>query len=446
MRNPTTVLLASCALAALVFARANAGDGDAPPPAKPEPKPAAPADPADPRAEHPNFPERYGDAPEELLPYRSTCPNQRYFREKMRFTGPGRDEPEPTGLKTIRLGLLAPVSGSPEVFIGHAMQEGTTLAVEEANKAGGHKGVPFEIVTRNERAVWGEASNEIVAFAYEDGCWAMIGGCDGVNAHVALRVALKIEMPMVSTSDPDPTLTETNIPWLIRVNPDDRQECYRLATHVFEERKIERVAVLRANYRYARAGIGEFVDSARRLGHPVVADLRWAYGATQLEGPFAKIRQTQAQAVVMWGHPAEMGAVVKAMREAGIDIPVFCSSRMVDASFLAAAGPAAEGCTAPFPYDPNRDDPAWKSFRERFGKRFGHEPSQYAAYAYDGTRILLDAIAAKGLNRPLIRDHMVDRDWYDGVTGRMRFDPTANNISRCILARVKDGRFVYADR
>ena len=420
---------------AVLSARAAAGEGDDPAPA-----------PVDPRVEHPNFPERYGDVPEVLAPYRTTEPNHLYFREKLRFTGPGRDEPEPTELRSVRLGLLAPVADSPEVFIGRAMQEGATLAVEEANAAGGWKGVPFELVTRNERIVWGEASNEIVGFAYEDGCFAMIGGCDGTNAHVALRVALKIEMPLVNTSDPDPTLTETGIPWLLRVNPDDRQECYRLALHVFQELGLERVAVLRANHRYARAGIAEFVDSARRLGRPVVADLRWAAGGADLAGPFAKIREARAQAVVMWGQPEETGRVVRALRDAGIAVPVFCSSRIVDAAFLREAGAAAEGCTAPFPYDPGRADPIWKAFRARFGKRFGHEPSQYAAYTYDGTRILLEGIRAKGLNRARVRDHMIDLDWYDGVTGRMRFDPAANNIAKCILARVTEGTFVFSEK
>ena len=41
---------------------------------------------------------------------------------------------------------------------------------------------------------------------------AFIGTIDGDATHVALRVALKIETFMVNCSDPDPSLTETQIP------------------------------------------------------------------------------------------------------------------------------------------------------------------------------------------------------------------------------------------
>ena len=114
-------------------------------------------------------------------------------------------------------------------------RKGVMLAFEEANAARQPGELPFEIVERIDTPQWGSAANLAVEFA-DNEVLAFLGTIDGDATHVALRVALKIETFMVNTSDPDPTLTETQIPWLLRVFPDDRQQGYRLAQLVVKER------------------------------------------------------------------------------------------------------------------------------------------------------------------------------------------------------------------
>ena len=63
-----------------------------------------------------------------------------------------------------------------------------------------------------------------------------------------------------------------------------------------------------------------------------------------------------------------------------------------------------------------------------------------AAYAYDGTNLLIEAIRSAGLNRVLIRDRLFERDRVEGVTGEIVFDPTFNNITPVRIAVVRDGR------
>ena len=82
---------------------------------------------------------------------------------------------------------------------------------------------PLKSSRRLDSPQWGSAANIAVEFA-DSKVLAFLGTIDGDATHVALRVALKIETFMVNCSDPDPTLTETQIPWLLRVFPDNRQE------------------------------------------------------------------------------------------------------------------------------------------------------------------------------------------------------------------------------
>jgi ABC-type branched-subunit amino acid transport system substrate-binding protein len=429
--------MAAALAAAALAAAPEAGGGEERKPPAPGPA-SAPEDPTAPG------PSTYGGVPAEVSPWRRWgTPYERYFVREVEFRGGGREDPEPTGLASIRVGLLAPLRDHPDAPLGIAMRDGVALAVEEANAAGGFRGTPFELVARNDLPLWGASSNSIVDLAYGENVWAILGSVEGNSTHILLRAALKIEIPVVNTADTDPTLMETNIPWILRVIPDDRQECYRLFRHCWYERGFRRMAVLRGNERYGRIAVPEFADSYRRMGAPVVADLRYCRGGVLPVGTAEKLRDARADAVLLWGNAEDLGRVLRALREAGLDLPVVGCDRMLGEAFPREAGPAAEGATAACFYDPEREDADWQAFRARFRARYGKGPDAYAAYGYDGAALLLDCIRKGGLNRVRIRDAMfAPREW-KGVTGPMRFDPAKSNLVPAALARFRGGRWVH---
>ncbi len=386
---------------------------------------------------------RYGDTPEKMVPFGGVGePYFRLYTDPPDFRGPGRDAPPPEDVDEVRLGILAPMEG-PDVAAGKRMLQGVTLAIEEANAAGGFRsGVPYRGIVRDEAQAWGAAANAAVDLCFEDGVWAIIGGFSDEASHVLTRVLLKIEMPCMNTGGSDPTLTEHAIPWLVRMRPDDRQNGYRLARRVFEEDGHRRVVVFRTNDRYSRMGVKEFVDAARRLGHPILLALRYGPHESDWTARMERIRKVRPDAIVVWGSAAPTGRAVKALRDAGLDQPVYGPDRLMDPEFLAAAGKAAEGTRFTHPFGPTRDAKRWEAFRTRYVARFRDEPDAVAAWAYDGTRYLLDAIETAGLNRPLIRDALFARDRYAGVAGEVRFDSTHNNVAPMYVGRVRGGAFL----
>lgn len=385
----------------------------------------------------------YGNTPVELLPYRQfQKPYKFFFAEPQRFLGPGREKTPPPGLKEVKIGFLGPLKGSPDSTLGRHMLHGATLALEEANAEGGYYGIPFVLVTHNDRGIWGASSNEIVKL-YEEKVWAILGSIDGASSHIALRVALKLDMPLINTGTTDPTLTETAIPWLVRCMSDDRQNGYALALYIFKRKGYTRVAVLRDNNRYGRTGIIEFRDAARRLGYPLLFELRYATGDTNFNVQLERIRRAKAQAVVIWGHAREAGLIVRQMRAWGMQQAVFGADRLVSEEFLRVAGQEAEGVVATSPFNPTRDDPRLQAFQHRYHQRFGEEPEAFAAHAYDGMTILIQAIRTAGLNRARIRDALTALKSFQGVTGEIPFDATHNDVGTIWLAEVSDGKFHF---
>ncbi len=389
----------------------------------------------------------YANTPDAIVPYgHFRKAYKMFFDEPQAFLGPGRDKKEPEGLETVRIGFLGPLEGSYEEALGLQMLQGSILAIEEANAKGGYNGVPFELMKHNDVGLWGAAANTVVKLD-EEGVWAFLGSIDGVVTHVALRVALKLEIPMVNTGDPDPTLTETRIPWIIRNIGDDRQSSYALANEIYLKKGYTQVAVLRTNVRYGRVGIKEFSDASKRLGHPLLFELQFAEGDTSFESQLKRISDTPAEAIVIWGNARETAAIVKEMRALGMDQAIYGSDRLVSKEFLSLMGDQANGIVSTYPYNPTLDDPYLQKFNKNYYKRFGMEPDVFSAHAYDGMNMIIEAIHIAGLNRVKIRDVLTDLETfqgYQGVTGKLFLDASWNDIGDIWMAELKNGEFEFS--
>ena len=418
-------------LAALAAGLLNAGEPVCPcgshPPGVPPKRTAAP----------------YAGTPEDMRPFSHfTKPYHEHYTDLVEYNGAARDVPEPQ-VTEVRIGFLGPVENHPDEALGKMMLKGAQMALDEANTRGGYCGKPFRLMVHNDQAIWGASSNEIVKMCYDDRVWAILGSISGDSTHIALRVALKSEVPIVNSAATDPTIPETIIPWYLTVLQDDRVQCYTLARRIYTERGLKRIALLRVNDRYGRFGVIKFRDASRRLGHPVVIEQKYMPGDTDFRRQIEVIRDSRVDGVVLWADAAPAGMILKQMRAMGMAQPVFGSFRVMGGGLLRNAGSAAEGLEVVFPYDPTRDDPLWRGFTERFARRFQAPPDAFASLAYDAMGVLLQSVCRAGLNRGRIRDALTGTEHYKGVTGEMTFDPNCKNVVPMYLATVKGGRVSY---
>ena len=401
----------------------------------------------------------YGNTPEDVEPYGGVKPYKRHFLTQMEYNGPGRAIPEPgPDLKSVKLGFIGPIMStvsvatggkSHEEALGINMLRGARLAIEEANERGGYlkRKIPFEMVTRNDNGLWGASGNEIIRMSYVDPVWAMLGTIDGANSHIAIRVALKTEVVMMNSGDTDPTFIETNIPWVMRCIGDDRQMGYLLIDYIIRKMDHKRIGIIRSSNRYGRFGVREILDSARRLKRPVPIEMAYRVGTTDFTMQLERLKEARLDAVVHWGDAAEGALILNQMRSMGMTQPFYACDRTVSEEFTKAAGANAEGVLAGFPWNPDRRDPEFLAFRERFERRFGEEPETYASHGYDGMNMLIWATQIAGLNRAKIRDLLAYRTKpFPGVTGDIPFSGAMDDIGEVFLARFEGGRWKYYSR
>jgi ABC-type branched-subunit amino acid transport system substrate-binding protein len=172
-------------------------------------------------------------------------------------------------------------------------------------------------------------------------------------------------------------------------------------------------------------------------------ELQYEEGDTDFSQQLHRIQSLQADGIITYGNMKESALLLKQMRDLGMRQWFLGSDRMVTPEFLDIIGDNHGKVAAGYPYDPDRDEPLYLKFIANFHKRFGEDPETYAAHAFDGMNMIVEAIEKAGLNRALIRDELVAMSNYHGVTGRKDFDAVFSNRSPATLALLKKGKFEF---
>jgi len=402
--------------------------------------------------------ENYASTSDEFEPFRHVKPYKEHFLEQLEYTGAGRAYPEPEDVKTVKIGFIGPIESTVSVAtggksheepLGKKMLKGCQLAIEHANAKGGYlkRGIPFELVIKNDNGLWGASGNEIVDLVYKDKTWAILGTIDGANSHIAIRVALKAEIVMMNSADTDPTFIETNIPWVLRCIGDDRQQGYLLVDYMYKKLGFKKVGIIRSSNRYGRFGVREVLDGSRRLARPVPIEMAYALGLEDFSLQLERLKAENVDAIVHWGNADDGARILNQAREMGMKQPFFACDRCLTDEFVEIAGKNAEGVVCAYPWDPTDKNDKLKEFRKTFEDKFNEEIETFAAHAYDGMNLLIWAVQNGGLNRAKVRDMLAYRKQpWPGVTGDIVFSAALDDIGKVYLARYENDEWVFYSR
>jgi len=313
------------------------------------------------------------------------------------------------------------------------------LAIEEANEGGGFRGKPFRLVCRWADDPWGAGSREMTRLVYEDKAWAVIGSIDGASTHVAEQVATRARITLLSPLSGDPSLTHAAVPWMFRLPPDDASVAETLAAVAVHKMGFRRIVVLSSADHDGRTGRFEILPALARLRVAPLLHLNFDPSQTDFSQQTGLISSTSADAIFLWGLPDASLRLLLALRERGIELPIFGPAVFSLPSFVERAGRAAEGlttCRLTWEHDAARCE----DFVKKFIRRFGEKPADDAALTYDAAVIITRAIRKAGLNRARIRDAIAEMSGFVGLAGKVTWDNGGGNLLTPQPVRVHAGR------
>ncbi len=354
------------------------------------------------------------------------------------YSGPGREPERDLALAEVRIGLFIPTEGAREQE-GQSILRGAQQAVREANERGGYRGKPFALVVRSDSQPWGRATNDLVNMIYEDGVVAIVTSSDRGTSHLAEQVATKAQVPVLTFSN-DPSLTQTNIPWIYLFSADELARVKILAQYLFERRKLRNVFVLAVSHAGSPV-VGGAMGALKRLASVAGANLFLLPATSGAAGELADIvgavSRARPEAIVIWGSAAPAATMLRCLREARVSAELILVPEGDPTILLEDKEGFAEGVTM---LGRGKTVPHSDNVPQGSSRNFDATADTGARTAYDAVRVLLASIEKAGPNRARVRDELASIH-FKGLTGDISFDSLGNRLDTSYLGVVSSGQF-----
>ncbi|MBU8543791.1 MULTISPECIES: ABC transporter substrate-binding protein [Roseomonadaceae] len=342
---------------------------------------------------------------------------------------------------TVKFGFFGPFTGNFAAN-GQRFREAGELFLEQTNAAGGLAGRRLVVDFQDDRGDPLQSTNIAQRFVADAEVVAAIGSFTSTSSMAAGQIFAQARMPQVSPTSSHPDYTKIS-PYQFRMpNTQD------IVAELNAELMVNRLGTKRIALPYFQDDWGIFVAQATKAeiekrGGEVILSEAMTQQARDFRAMITKIRAARADGIFIASHYAPSAIFMQQLRQAGITVPVGGADPLYNPEFLRLAGAAAEGviCTTYFfPSDPSK-----AAFTEGYKAKYGREPDQWAAFAYDAIAIAAEGAkalitAGRPVTREALRDAIDALPPYDGASGVTEFVNGSPRKPMTLLV-IRNGRY-----
>ncbi len=312
----------------------------------------------------------------------------------------------PALAEPVKLGALMPLTGALQAY-GEAVQNGTRLAVDEINAAGGVLGEPVELSVVDTQTTPQAGVDAAQKLVNVEGVHGVVGALSsGVSIPVALTVSKAAGVPQVSPASTSPEITTLDDDdFLFRTVPSDAFQGVAMA-EVAREKGYDSASVIYVNNDYGEGLAKSFKDAFEAAGGSVPEMVAYEEKQSSYRGELRKAGK--ADALIMVAYPGDGIPILRQSLEGGFFTQFVFSDGMKAPEIIDAVGAQyLEGMAGTAPQSPE-DYPAAETFKKAYEAKFGElPPKPYIDAAYDAAYILaLAAEKAGSADGASIRDAM----------------------------------------
>jgi len=296
------------------------------------------------------------------------------------------------GDNEIIVGEFASLTGKEATF-GQSSHEGTVLAVEEINSAGGVVGKKMKLITEDNQSKPGESANAVNKLIAKDGAVAILGEVASSRSLEAAPICQKEGVPQISPSSTNPKVTETG-DYIFRVCFIDPFQGTVMANFARKTLKAQKVAIFTDVKSDYSKGLAKFFKEAfTASGGQIVSELDFNGGDKDFKGQLTSIKGANPDGVFVPGYYTDAALICIQAKEIGLNVPLFGGDGWESEKLTEIGKQAVEGTYFSTHYSPDAGGPKGKAFVDAYKKRYnGKLPDAMAALGYDSAMILADAI------------------------------------------------------
>jgi branched-chain amino acid transport system substrate-binding protein len=328
----------------------------------------------------------------------------------------------------------------PEEAEAASLRAGVLLAVEQANLAPTSS---VTLVIRGRIGQWGADAVEAARMVLDDGARGLIAPPNGAATHLALQVAGRTAVPVISLCA-DSSVSRTGVPWVVRIAPTTIEEArFVVADQMADQSEPPQWVALVPDGRAGREVSLDLNRAASAAQRKLKRVCEVSSTLTNLDSVIAQVLKDQPKGVLVWLDPVPAGRLAKSLREAGFAGKLAGPSRCNSPAFLASAARVSDGFLVPAMVLDKPGEARLLSFQAAFRQRYGIEADLTAAEGYDAARLLVH-ILEKHNPQSVPRAFPLDFS-LPGASGDLSFDAQGNRKIALRLLIARRGSFVAVE-
>ncbi|HEY4414189.1 MAG TPA: ABC transporter substrate-binding protein [Verrucomicrobiae bacterium] len=346
---------------------------------------------------------------------------------------------------TIKVGEFASLTGSEATF-GQQSHNGTQLAVDEINAAGGVLGKKIDLITEDDQSQAGQPATVVRKLISSDGVVAILGEVASSRSLEAAPICQQNKIPMISPASTNPKVTEVG-DYIFRVCFIDPYQGTVMANFAQKKLNLHNVAVLKDVKSDYSLGLAKFfIDSFTKMGGKIIAEQSYSSGDKDFNAQLTAIKALNPDGIFVPGYYTEAGSIASQARALGISVPLFGGDGWESSSLVPIGGAALEGDFFSTHYSPEENSPVVQDFVKKFKAKYDEMPDCMGALGYDSAMILADAIKRAGSTDPAkVRDAIAATKNFPGVTGQITIDADRNASKSAVILTITNGVFKYVE-
>ena len=341
-----------------------------------------------------------------------------------------------------KIGFTAALTGGAAAY-GKSEEEGVRLAVEEINKKGDF---PIDLLVEDTKAVPADSMNATKKLIQEK-VSMIIGPMTSNEAKAAGPIIQNAKVPSLEISVTAENITDIGDCIFRNSVPESKNIPQTVKkTHKLLGYKTAAILYAHDNEQHVTAQ-KYFQKTMEEEGVKVIDVETFGSKDSEYSAQLTNIQHKAPDVIVVCSYYQEGSRILKKMREMGMDQPVLGDNGFVSPELGKMAGAAADNVYVSSMWSADRKDEKVQKFVENYTKAYGRAPDQFAASAYDGVYMAMDAMRRAGTttDHKKIRDALAQMKDFEGVCGTFSFDEKRDPVVDLILMKMQDGKFGVVD-
>lgn len=341
-----------------------------------------------------------------------------------------------------KIGFTAALTGGAAAY-GKSEEEGVRLAVEEINKKGDF---PIDLLVEDTKAVPADSMNATKKLIQEK-VSLIIGPMTSNEAKAAGPIIQNAKVPSLEISVTAENITDIGDCIFRNSVPESKNIPQTVKkTHKLLGYKTAAILYAHDNEQHVTAQ-KYFQKTMEEEGVQVIDVETFGSKDSEYSAQLTNIQHKAPDVIVVCSYYQEGSRILKKMREMGMNQPVLGDNGFVSPELGKMAGAAADNVYVSSMWSADRKDEKVQKFVENYTKAYGRAPDQFAASAYDGVYMAMDAMKRAGTttDHKKIRDALAQMKDFKGVCGTFSFDEKRDPVVDLILMKMQDGKFGVVD-